>query len=865
MKIRKAFLKHIPLGLTILAAAGCVPASPDYCCVRQNNAIYDMCRLNNNIRLLRTELTLCDIVQIAVECNLDVQIQKMEEAVQCEKVFAEKLKALPELDINADFSNRNNNPAWYSRTVNPPPVPNPTGKENSRNTNPTPRGALASQSTSKFHRDFDFALAYNIIDFGLSFVRARQEKNRLCLLMQRNMRARQNLVLDVYRAYYRAIVAKQAVAQSEKLIGDLEARQEQLQQQVESQLVSEMKGLVNENRLIDMQVKLYAFENEYRSAMTELSALMGLPPGQRFTLVPMDVQDVNIADIDTADLEKSAFLYRPELMAQDMQYHVDSDEVKAIMIQMFPNARLFGGMYHDDDRFMFNHDWWSVGTNISWDLFRLPSQWRMEKAARFKKQVAWETRLSMSMGILTQVHLANINVQETGRQYKLATNLFKVKQRQLNVANVLEASGELSVDDVMVFEVEALFAEVNAVKAFANLQVALEQLANAIGRPMRYSGLPKHCIPTGLEQRCIFPDGEMVAPSVVQRQSTQLFTRNGKEQLKPTPIEVKEEEPYVKPYVREEEVEEVEETIPAPTPARVVERAAQKQQEDSKGFEFKQPYERAADKPKQRGNLPFYINTITSKDAEGKTRKERQQEAKKRYTRKTRKKRSFVGYNNPTEEIADNNQEWEENLQMEQQQESTSPAAPSPYIRDTIDSLEDNQEPNLDLEVSPPMEEMQQEAESLNLDGGFSSVESTESDEIADSSNLYDRQRAKRYETLQRDRNKFDEPVKQQVKKAKRSYYQDRGKPKSKKQLSEERKIELKMKASKEKQVGPVVSEEIALTEWEEKVEMIEQPGYVKPPELEPQPYQPKQGPKTKYYYYDDYVEHKQQKKRSSR
>lgn len=514
MLLRKLVSPHLPLALTLMAAAGCVPSSPDYCCVREGHAEYDKCRLDNNVDLPDHPLTLKEIIDIAICRNLDVQVQNMEELAQCERVFAQKLQQLPDLDLNGEFTNRNNDPAWFSRTVNP---------GGGRNGPPGPIGPFASQSTSRYHRSMNAALAISVIDFGLAFVRSRQEKNRLLLLKQRNMRARQNLVLDIYRAYYRAVVATQAIEEAKDLIAGLQERQEVLQEQIQRQIVSEMKGLVNENRLIDMQVKLYAFENEYRSAMTELSGLMGVPPNQIFALAPIAIEDIKIGDFNMLDLENIALRYRPELMAQDMQYYVDADEVRASIIQMFPNARLFSGLYHQDDPFMYNHDWMNFGTNLSWNLLELPSQWKQKDVAEYRKKIAWETRLSMSMGILTQVHLSHINVKESSLQFELASNLFKVKNRQLNVARVLESSGEMSSDDVMVFQVESLFARVNAVKSYANLQIALEQLSNALGRPLLLSGLSEHERPYGLEQCCEFAGLAGLEVASVERRSSELL------------------------------------------------------------------------------------------------------------------------------------------------------------------------------------------------------------------------------------------------------------------------------------------------------------------------------------------------------
>ena len=470
--------------LGILFICGCTPKVPDYCRMRDRNAMYDMCVINQNVPKTSIPLDLSDIIQIALCQNLDIKLQEIERCVYDKNYVAEKLRQLPELTAHAEYSERDNTPAWFSRSLG------------------GPVGLLPTQSSDKTVKRIDVTAAYNILDFGLTYIKTRQEKNRACLLAQRHLRARQNLILDIYRAYYRAVVAKMAKDKAKELIKVLEKRQTELQLQVGQQIVPEMIGLHNEDRLIDMQVKLQAFENEYRSAMIELSALMGLRPGQCYEIAGVELFDLSLSPIDVFRLDEVALHYRPELFAQEMQYQIDADEVRASMLRMFPNSRIFGGYERNDDSFVFHKDWISFGATVTWDLLTLPSKWSDRKANIYRRTLAWHTRLSMSMGILTQVHLAHINVEETQSQYKLSQDLHRVKSRQYEVAKLMELRGEIDADDVIAYQVEALYAKVNALKGYANLQIALEQLGNSIGRPLYFQEIYDCMQPYGVEVRC---------------------------------------------------------------------------------------------------------------------------------------------------------------------------------------------------------------------------------------------------------------------------------------------------------------------------------------------------------------------------
>ena len=246
-------------------------------------------------------------------------------------------------------------------------------------------------------------------------------------------------------------------------------------------------------------------------------------------------------------------------MAQEMQYTIDVEEVKASMIEMMPSVRLFASIFHDDDIFMLNHNWFKYGTTLAWNFLQLPAKWANTDTLDERCEISWKTRLSMSMGVLSQVHLSYINVQESKVQYRLARDLFKVKDRQLVVSRILERDGQLGADDVLVFEVEALFARVNAIKAYSNLQISLEQLCNSVGRPLLLSGEAYRGLALELANTCNYGDLTTFDPTMIRRTPTDIFVVKG-----PIDTAGKESEPETPPasLARAEKIIEMKMRLP---------------------------------------------------------------------------------------------------------------------------------------------------------------------------------------------------------------------------------------------------------------------------------------------------------------
>lgn len=457
--------------LACLLLAGCSATLKKFREERQLLAEYDHGYLkDHHSPIFDKPLTLDDILTIAMRYNLDVQIQQIEYAVASKAKVAEMLKMLPALTLSGEQSSRNKNTAYSSKSL-------ATGIT----------GPPAISSETSVHK-FDFTAIWGIIDFGMAFYNSHQEKNRGFILLQRHERARQNLILDITKAYYRALWSRNAKEKAEALIAELEVEGRKIQEQIERQVISESKGLANRTRLVELRIKLQAFENEHQSALTELMGLMGIVknPEQRLVIADTPFEEIHTEIPSIDELELIALKTRPELLSQDIQVAVDRDEVRKAILQLFPNAQIFGGFYHDGNKYLLFNNWYLIGARASEDLLSIPSKAANVSRYKYQHVVSARTRLSISMGIITQVHLAHINVMETLAQYKLAQELYLIKRKMWEVGKMYLAAGRANPSEVLDLQAEMLFAEVNAKKSFGDARIALEQLGNAVGEPKRF-------------------------------------------------------------------------------------------------------------------------------------------------------------------------------------------------------------------------------------------------------------------------------------------------------------------------------------------------------------------------------------------
>lgn len=453
---------------TLMTSCNC----PDYnsmCCDRQRNSQMDQDWLYSNIDLPNRPLTLDDLVEIAMQRNLNLLVKDQEYQIQQEVASRARFRMLPSIKFNFEESGRNENTASFSQSLQPgvPPAP-------------------LSISSDQHIQRWDMNLVFNLLDFGLSYFRHRQECDRTMIAQLEYQRLKQNVVVDVTRQFWKGVAAKMAMQQSTGLIDKSELQQNNLRRQMESKVISEIQGLRNENQLINIHAQLQGYEKDYHSSIYELAILMGMPPSVDFELAGVTELETNAVIGNLEELEQFALLNRPELFSADLDYKIRTDEVRAAILQMFPGVELFGGPYHDSNSFLLFNNWLAAGVRATWNLLDAPGFAQEKIIGDSRKILARKNRLQLSIGIMSQVHLAYHVYQDNLQSYMLAKDLESVNRRLLLAAQNEQKQGKLHEADIIKYEAELLFSAINTLKSYGEMENALEQLNNSLGMPLYF-------------------------------------------------------------------------------------------------------------------------------------------------------------------------------------------------------------------------------------------------------------------------------------------------------------------------------------------------------------------------------------------
>ena len=131
-------------------------------------------------------LSLYEATARAVKYQTDYRVRIMEEAAAFSQIEVARFDMLPKLTANAGYTNRSNDAFGYGFT---------------------PQGSIATNPSASVpvqDSTANIGFVWNVMDFGVSYFRAKQLADQKLIAAERRRKAVQNLIQDVRLAWWRA-------------------------------------------------------------------------------------------------------------------------------------------------------------------------------------------------------------------------------------------------------------------------------------------------------------------------------------------------------------------------------------------------------------------------------------------------------------------------------------------------------------------------------------------------------------------------------------------------------------------------------------------------------------------------------------
>lgn len=453
------------LSAGLLALQGCF--SPVYPTLDREERVLEALARADNAEVPLNPLGAADAVAYALRNNLEARVAELEAAYQNESAVAARRRLLPSLTLRYSLEHLNHPSARSSESV----------RSHSQSLE-------SSYSSEPATRRGEVGVMWNVLDFGVGYLKTRQQRERALHATEQRRRVRQQIVLDVLTQYWRAAAASGIAEDAAALEKELKEQVAAIHDSVDMRILSSADGARRELAVHGSLAELDQLTRMAAQAKLELARAMGCANARDLRLAEFPSSPagaIPIPDGDPSVLQTVALQRRPELFQHDSQERIAVDDARLALLQMAPNANISMSLHDDPDKFLEWNNWMSLGARVSWNLFAIPARLSERRMARLQQELAHQKGLAMAAAVLAQVGIAYSDWRLWQEQSDTLFGRVGARERLVEALAAGEADGQTRPGEVLIERVRLLGDKAAAMRAGADARVAAARLANAVG------------------------------------------------------------------------------------------------------------------------------------------------------------------------------------------------------------------------------------------------------------------------------------------------------------------------------------------------------------------------------------------------
>ncbi len=414
-------------------------------------------------------ITLYEAMARALKYNLDYKVELMDAALRRRELDLAHFELLPDLVAGAGYAGRNNFSGASSsqllgdRTVGPQTL-------------------VASTSAERRILTDDLTISWDVLDFGLSYVRARQKSDEVLIANERRRKVASRIIEDVRTAYWRAVSAERLIDKLAPLEAEIDDALAASRRAYRRRNAAPLTALTYQRELLGVREEIQLLHQELSVAKQQLAALMNVDPATPFELVMPNRDDSSIdVDVDPATMIEIALMLRPELREISYRQRINEKEATAALLDLLPSLRAYGGFNHDSNDFLFNSYWAGWGARASWNLvnvFRYPVR---KKTVEAQQDLLDQRALALTMAVVTQVHVSATRFAIVKRRLDTQRGGHDVQSKILRQIDSGYKAGRISRQTYIREKMNGIVAEAKYDIALAELQNAFANIQASMG------------------------------------------------------------------------------------------------------------------------------------------------------------------------------------------------------------------------------------------------------------------------------------------------------------------------------------------------------------------------------------------------
>jgi outer membrane protein, multidrug efflux system len=410
-------------------------------------------------------LSLYEAMARAIKYNLEHRVKLMDRALAHANFDLAKMDMLPSLAASAGYNDYSSETASVSRAVD-------TGLITD---NP-------STSRDAYTRNADLRFGWSVLDFGISYYRAKQEADRYLAAELARRAVMVKLIQQVRAAYWKAYALESLSDEIDKLT--LETRQAlaTLRTIQQERLRSASDTLQRQRAMLEILQKLEEMRFNVNAARIDLATLINVEPGTDHSVRILDrTEPLPSPPQAIEEFELLALASSGDYQAQLYNLRVEQTETHKGLLRLLPSLQFGYSISYDSNSYLVNNTWQQTSAQVSWNLARLLSVPRLQQQDIAREGLSEMRRLSLNMATVTRLHLAWQDYANSLQRYERTQEFDQIDSQLNDLTRAASASDAASDIALYQSEMRALSSRLSRLLGYANAQTAYGGFLLGIG------------------------------------------------------------------------------------------------------------------------------------------------------------------------------------------------------------------------------------------------------------------------------------------------------------------------------------------------------------------------------------------------
>lgn len=399
-----------------------------------------------------------DAVALAIERSSAVKAKQLEALLAQQTAEHFSVEMLPSFTASGDFYARDSKALSHS-------------------------SLSSTYSTSSEERMIsgDLKVGWNVLDFGLSYLRARQSREKSMAVNEDARRIAFRTAADARLAFWNSLALRQLRAGMTALAPQTKKTLKRLDAGLADAAVDHGGLLQDKRELVAAMTDADAMLSRLSPAELELCSLIACPSMQDMNLeVPASEFGTETGDAGTEIAE--ALRNRPELRSLFHEAEINEAQARSAVLQLLPSLGSAAALNGDSNMYLFNANWLSLAANASLNLLKLARLPQQGKINATQRQVHREQAIAAAHGVALQVLLARQRIVLAERTLAAAEAQLSLERQQMEQTKREVSVGAARANSLTALQYRHLAAEVRCTLARGDLVQAIATHTDSLGR-----------------------------------------------------------------------------------------------------------------------------------------------------------------------------------------------------------------------------------------------------------------------------------------------------------------------------------------------------------------------------------------------